>query len=393
MCPTFIATGREIMSTRGRANAIRSVLEARGVDNGEVAIGSPDLDEALSNCLSCKACLKECPSQVNMSLLKAELLHARIEQNGISLKGRLLGSVDQLGKIGCTVPWLANFILDSALARFFTSRVLGITSRRELPHYARQRFDKWFASHPGSPNPYRGRVVLWDDTFVRYHEPRIGIAAVRVLEAAGFEVTLPQGRECCGRPAFSQGNFDEVVRLGSHNLALLNQDVDHAPILFLEPSCYSMFLEEYRELRLPNAEHVRERCFLFQDFLSGLLEGEPEALKFNREPANVIVHLHCHARALASPQAPRPLAAHLPERNVKVLETGCCGMAGAFGMSESKYDLSIKVAEPLIKAVENQPFGTVFITSGASCRHQVQHLTPIRSQHIAELLADALEST
>ena len=392
MCPTFIATGDEIMSTRGRANTIRAVLERRGAEPGqEDALGSPDLDEALSNCLSCKACLKECPSNVNMALLKAELLHARIKKNGLPLKARLLGSVDSLGKIGCSVPWLANFILDSSLARFITSRFLGITSRRDLPHYAKQRFDKWFAEHPGSQNAYRGRVVLWDDTFVRYHEPRIGIAAVRVLEAAGFEVALPQGRECCGRPAFSQGNFAEVARLGGHNLALLNQDVDHAPILFLEPSCYSMFIEEYRELKLPVAEAVMRRCFLFQDFLNELLAREPNALQFNSEPANVVIHLHCHARALTNGRNLEPVAARLPERKVTVLDTGCCGMAGAFGMSESKYELSVKVAEPLIKAVENQPFGTIFVTSGASCRHQVQHLTPIRSQHIAELLADALE--
>ncbi len=392
MCPTFIATGDEIMSTRGRANTIRAVLELRGTEPGQAdALNSPDLDAALSNCLSCKACLKECPSNVNMALLKAELLHARIQKNGLPLKARLLGSVDRLGKIGCSVPWLANFVLDSSLARFISSRFLGITSRRELPHYAKQRFDKWFAEHPGSQNAYRGRVVLWDDTFVRYHEPRIGIAAVRVLEAAGFEVALPPGRECCGRPAFSQGNLTEVARLGGHNLALLNQDVDHAPILFLEPSCYSMFIEEYRELKLPNAEAVMRRCFLFQDFLNELLSREPNALQFNSEPANVVIHLHCHARALTNVQNLPPIAARLPERKVTVLDTGCCGMAGAFGMSESKYELSVKVAEPLIKAVENQPFGTIFVTSGASCRHQVQHLTPIRSQHIAELLADALK--
>ncbi len=391
MCPTFIATGDEIMSTRGRANTIRAVLELRGVEPGRGdALDSPALDAALSNCLSCKACLNECPSNINMALLKAELLHARIQKNGLPLKARLLGSVDRLGKLGCSVPWLANFILDASLARFITSRFLGITSRRDLPHYAKQRFDKWFAEHPGSQNAYRGRVVLWDDTFVRYHEPRIGIAAVRVLEAAGFEVALPQGRECCGRPAFSQGNFEEAARLGGHNLALLNQDVDHAPILFLEPSCYSMFIEEYRELKLPDAEAVVRRCFLFQDFLNELLTREPNALQFNSEPANVVIHMHCHSRALANVRNLPPVASRLPERKVAVLDTGCCGMAGAFGMSESKYELSVKVAEPLIKAVENQPFGTIFVTSGASCRHQVQHLTPIRSQHIAELLADAL---
>ncbi len=303
---------------------------------------------------------------------------------------RLLGSLDRLGKIGCSVPWLAYFVLDYSLARFVTSRFLGITSRRELPHYAKQRFDKWFAEHPGSHNAYRGRVVLWDDTFVRYHEPRIGIAAVRVLEAAGFEVALPPGRECCGRPAFSQGNLAEVARLGGHNLALLNQDVDHAPILFLEPSCYSMFIEEYRELKLPNAEAVMRRCFLFQDFLNELLSREPNALQFNSEPANVVIHLHCHARALTNVQNLPPIAARLPERKVTVLDTGCCGMAGAFGMQTAKYDLSMQVAAPLAKKLKEQPFGTVVIASGTSCRQQMAALAPVRPRHMAEVLASAL---
>jgi FAD/FMN-containing dehydrogenase/Fe-S oxidoreductase len=391
MCPTYIATGEEIMSTRGRANAIRAVLESRVLENGGDMLAAAELEEALSNCLSCKACVKECPSNVNLPLLKAELLHARLKRDGISMKARLLGSVDLLGRIGCTVPGLANVFLNSSVMRYVGSRLLGITSRRTLPHFAKQRFDKWFAAHTSSRPAFRGRAVLWDDTFVRYHEPRIGIAAVQVLEAAGFEVALARGRECCGRPAFSQGNFDEAIRLGGHNLALLGQDADNAPVLFLEPSCYSMFIDEYRELKLPNSERIADRCFLFQDFLESLLSREPEAVQFNAEPANVIIHVHCHARALTNSSQMKTLSERLPERKVTLLDAGCCGMAGAFGMSESKYDLSVKVAEPLIKAVQNQPFGTVFVTSGASCRHQVQHLTPIRSQHIAELLAEALE--
>src|SRR5262249_44725817 len=146
-----------------------------------------------------------------------------------------------------------NLAINSFPVRTLLAKVLGVAWQRPMPHYARERFDHWFAKRDPSPQPShhamgrggaRGRVVLWDDTFVRYHEPHIGIAAVKVLEAAGFEVQLASGRQCCGRPAFSQGNLDEVVRLGNHNLALLNQDVDNAPILFLEPSCYSMFAED-----------------------------------------------------------------------------------------------------------------------------------------------------
>ena len=151
------------------------------------------------------------------------------------MRERLFSSVDFLGKLGCKMPRLANAVLDSLLVRSLLSKAFGIAWQRPLPHYARKRFDSWFWRRPQPQVTRRGRVVLWDDTFVRYHEPHIGIAAVKVLEAAGFQIELAAGRQCCGRPAFSQGNLDEARRLGEHNLALLNQDLDNAPIIFLEP--------------------------------------------------------------------------------------------------------------------------------------------------------------
>lgn len=388
MCPTFLATGDELMSTRGRANLIRAALEMRGLDRD--ALRSTELEAALSNCLSCRACTTECPSNVNLPLLKAELLNARIRRDGLNLRERLLSSVDRLGRLGCAMPTMANALLNSGPARQIARRLLGFTTRRPLPHFATQRFDHWFAKQTPSIRPWRGKLILWDDTFVRYHEPRIGMAAVKLLETCGFEVVLPAGRECCGRPAFSQGNLDEAARLGRHNLALLRTENDDPPIIFLEASCYSMFVEDYRELKLPDAGRVAARCFLFGEFFEDFLAREPLALRFNEKTERLLVHMHCHAKSLVSPKAMRRLLERLPERTVTPLDTGCCGMAGAFGMMESKYDLSVKVAEPLIRAVRNQPFGTTVVASGASCRQQIQHLAPIRVRHMVEVLADAV---
>ncbi|HTA94889.1 MAG TPA: FAD-linked oxidase C-terminal domain-containing protein, partial [Verrucomicrobiae bacterium] len=189
MCPTFVATGEEGMSTRGRANLIRAALELRGT--GGDPLCSPELEAALSNCLSCKACTTECPSNVNMALLKAELLHARIRRDGLKLRERLLSSVDQFGRLGCVMPRVANFFLKSSFSHRVFRKFVGFTPERPLPPFARTRFDRWFAKRPPFQAAYRGRVVLLDDTFTRYHEPEIGIAAVAVLEAAGFHVTLP----------------------------------------------------------------------------------------------------------------------------------------------------------------------------------------------------------
>jgi len=347
------------------------------------------MEAALSNCLSCKACTTECPSNVNLALLKAELLHARIQRDGLTTRERLFSSLDLLGKLACRMPRVTNAALGSFFTRTFLAKTLGIALQRPLPRYARHRFDKWFWRHTSTRSHSRGRVILWDDTFVRYHEPQIGIAAVKVLEAAGFEVHLPAGRKCCGRPAFSQGNLDEALELGRHNLSLLAKDAD-TPILFLEPSCYSMFVEDYRELGLPGTEDIARRCFLFERFIDSLLASDPNALAFDTKPSNVVIHAHCHAKSLMNVKFMKRLAERLHARKVTLLDTGCCGMAGAFGALASKYELSLKIAEPLAHAVRSQPYGTVIVASGTSCRHQIDHLAPVRARHMAELLADAL---
>lgn len=396
MCPTFAATGDEIMSTRGRANTIRAVLEMRG-DNA--ASGSPlvsaDLEAALAPCLACRACTSECPSNVNLSLLKAELLHARHRMRGISMRERLIGNVDGLGRLGCAAPGLFNRTARIPWIRRWLERTIGLASRRPLPEYSRTRFDRWFRRRSAPPDRARGRtrgrVILWDDTFVRYHEPRVGIAAVRVLESAGFEVVLPSGRRCCGRPAFSQGLLDSAAAAGRHNLNLLSRGDAGVPIVFLEPSCHSMFAEDYRELHLPNAPAVAERSHLFESFIEGVLSADPTALRFAEKAENVAVHTHCHAKALENPQTAAAAAFRLPGRTVHRFNTGCCGMAGAFGAMERTYDLSLKVAEPLVRMVNAQPADTRMVASGTSCRHQIGHLTHRVPLHMAELLAQALE--
>jgi FAD/FMN-containing dehydrogenase/Fe-S oxidoreductase len=404
MCPTFLATGEEYMSTRGRANAIRAALELRFDDD---PLRADELDAALSNCLSCKACTVECPSNVNLALLKAELTHARHRRDGLPLRERMLSAVDLLGRLGCMMPAVANASLDSPLIRRLMRKALGLTDKRPLPHYARQRFDRWFHKRAfgsvgrdsveprgnGSTESRpieRGEIILWDDTFVRYHEPHIGIAAVKVLEALGFRVSLVNGRKCCGRPAFSQGNLEAAAAMGKHNLDLLRRSNTGTPILFLEPSCYSMFVEDYRELKLPDTEAIARRCFLFEQFVDDLLEREPDALQFKNTPGQVAIHAHCHAKSLVKTGFMARLAARLPGRTATLLDTGCCGMAGAFGTLESKYDLSLQVAAPLVQQVGAQPAGAVIVASGTSCRHQLEHLTPVHPKHMAELLADAL---
>jgi len=190
---------------------------------------------------------------------------------------------------------------------------------------------------------HRGKVMLWDDTFVRYHEPHIGRAAVAVLEAAGFEVVLPRGASAAaGRRSARAICAKSCVWAGTIWLCWRRHG---APaILFLEPSCWSMFAEDYRELKLPGAERVAPRCHLFEHFIEDLLCREPAALSFRRESAPVAIHAHCHAKSRLNPAFMEKLARRLPGRTAALLDTGCCGMAGAFGAMASKYELSRKVA-------------------------------------------------
>jgi Fe-S oxidoreductase len=164
----------------------------------------------------------------------------------------------------------------------------------------------------------------------------------------------------------------------------------NTPILFLEPSCWSMFVEEYRELNIDGAEDLAKRCFLFEKFVDDLLAREPDALRFNDHSTTVAIHPHCHAKSIMDPEFMRRLTERLPGRKATVLDTACCGMAGAFGAVAEKYDLSIQVAQRLLDNIDDQPPGTEIIASGTSCRHQITDLTNLRPKHMAELLADAL---
>ena len=203
MCPTFIATHDEVMSTRGRANIIRAALELRS--NGHDPLKSAELDAALSNCLSCKGCTPECPSNVNLALLKAEMLHARWRRDGLPLRERILSNVDLLGKLGCLMPRLTNRLLGFKAARIAMEKTIGISGRRSLPHYASERFDKWFAKHavagvgdPDAPSAIsdRSTTALTDR---RYTEPRQGHSLGRHICA----VSRAAHRHCSGESAGS----------------------------------------------------------------------------------------------------------------------------------------------------------------------------------------------
>jgi FAD/FMN-containing dehydrogenase/Fe-S oxidoreductase len=388
MCPTFTISHDESLSTRGRANTIRAALEGRFESSSPLM--APELEEVLSSCLSCKACVTECPSNVDLAHLKAELVHARHRRHGARWIDRLISGADLLGRAGTLVPGLANVLLGWRPLRRLAEQVLGLDADAPVPPFARQRFDAWFRRRNTPSKDNSGRVILWDDTWLRYHEPSVGRAAVQLFEAAGLEVALVEDRVCCGRPAASRGMLDRLRRAAEHNLRALAGTSE--PIVFLEPSCWSVFVDEYRQLGVPGAEEVAGRCVLFEDFVAGLLEsGALKAGLFDLV-GEIAVHGHCHAEALSDAKVVVSLLERLPGSSPRLLDTGCCGMAGAFGMLSQHRDLSHRVAGPLVTAIEALPRDTAVVASGTSCRHQIADLTDVQPLHLAELLARHLNT-
>ncbi|MGD2062639.1 MAG: FAD-linked oxidase C-terminal domain-containing protein [Nitrospirota bacterium] len=384
MCPTFMATGDELLSTRGRANLYRAAAAGRLVDGLE----NDALELALATCLACKGCAAECPSGVDMALLKAAALHHRHRRSGTPLALRLLARPDRLGRWLAPVAPLANRLASNWLGRAIASRA-GLDPRRALPPVSRHSFRHWFRRRGARSTGSRGEVLLWGDCFMEHFEPEIGRAAVAVLEAAGYGVRLIEHR-CCGRPAYSQGLIDEVRDLAVHNVdALLPHVREGVPIICLEPSCSSMIGGDYREL-LTGADvaRVAGEVASLEGFLARLLAADPDALPLRRHPTPILLHPHCHSRATEGAEPALAVLRRLG--TVADLDAGCCGMAGTFGYQKAHYDLSMQVGSRLAVRLEKEPHDRPVVASGTSCRHQIRQLTGRDARHIAALLADAI---
>lgn len=265
MCPSYRATREEMHSTRGRANLLRAFISEKTLNGSP----RPNLDEvkaALDLCLSCKACATECVAGVDMSKLKSEFMAHFYAARGMPLRAWLLGRIGALSPLAATLAPISNWALNQPVFK----RALGIAEPRVLPSFTRRTFDRWWRSRPA--HEVRFRAVLFVDTFSRYNHPEVAIAAVRALEAAGGEVVVPPWK-CCGRPLMSQGQPAAAREQARFNLAQLAPLAKQGlPILTLEPSCLSMFKDDYRDLWPGDAsEAVARAAMSVEDFLAAHL--------------------------------------------------------------------------------------------------------------------------
>lgn len=400
MCPSFQATREEEHSTRGRANLLRAALSGQltlpTARNAPTEPAWSDVYEALDLCLGCKACKTECPSSVDMAKLKAEVQAQRYAVEGTPLPARLFGHIHTVNRLAAPVAPLAHAALRTTPARAALAKFANLHPARALPPIARPTFPAWFAARPRHSSfivhPSSLSVVLFPDTFTTYNYPQIGIAAVRVLEAAGFQVQLAQ-RVCCGRPMLSQGLVEDARRQAARNVDLLYPLAEQGlPILICEPSCAAAFHEEYHDLLPgdPRVAALADHVHLIDDWLAAQFDAGL-ALPLQAMPRQVLFHGHCHQKATVGTAGSLRALRAVPGQQASLIDAGCCGMAGAFGYTADHYDISMAIArDRLAPAIEAAP-DALICADGASCRQQIEHITGRRVFHVVEVLAQAIE--
>jgi FAD/FMN-containing dehydrogenase/Fe-S oxidoreductase len=392
MCPSFQATRDETHSTRGRANALRAAMMGL---LGPDAMTSDELYRVLDLCLSCQACKSECPSAVDMAKIKAEFLHNFHKAHGTPLRARAFASIGTLNRMAQPIAPLFNSLMRGPGAWVMT--LLGVHPDRPMPELASTSFSAWYRRHRASPSSSPAlnsrQVVLFHDTFMEHNHPNVGRAAVKVLEAAGFEPILLEDKRCCGRPAVSKGLLGQAKDLARHNTALLAPYARRGiSILGCEPSCMAMLVGEYLDL-VPGEEarEVASMSMMIDQFLAQqVAEGELE-LHLDDTPRQVLFHGHCHQKANFGTQSTLEVLRLIPNCTVEEIDSGCCGMAGSFGYEREHYALSIQLAEmSLAPAVRAAPEEAIISATGTSCREQIGHTTGRRAVHPIEVLAGAL---
>lgn len=416
MCPSYIATKDEKDTTRARANALRNALAGR-IPQQELY--TPEMYDVLDLCIGCKACKSECPSAVDMARIKAEYLVHYYEQNGLPLFNRMMGLLPTLNRLlfrfGRPLIPLVNWSLATPPVKALLARV-GVHPQRSLPAYAPESFSSWFggratddrrpttgdeplpapgslATSPQSQILQTQSVILFHDTWAEFNDTAIGKAAVQVLEAAGYQVHLAAGRACCGRPLITGGQADRAKAWADQNVALLAPYAAQGiPIVGLEPSCILTLRDEYPQLASdpPRAHILAENAFTFEEFIARqAVTGRTDDI-WRENPGTVYLHGHCHQKALVGNEA-SVAALNLAGYDVRVIDSGCCGMAGDFGYGVEHYDVSRAIGEErLFPAVRQMPADALLIASGISCREQIHHFAGRQPVHMAQALAAAL---
>ncbi len=380
MCPSFMATGEELHSTRGRAHLLWELMQGEVLEGGW---HNESVKESLDLCLSCKACKSECPVSVDMATYKSEFLAHYYQDKRRPLAHYAFGRIDRFARLASIAPSLANFVNRSALGSTL-KKSLHIHPKRTLPEFATP-FTRW-RRHAAPNTGSQTEVFLWADTFNNYMNPKPLEAAYAVLAGAGFCVQFTKQHLCCGRPLYDFGLLDTAKQYLRTVLdALAPQLSKGTPVVVLEPSCASVFRDELPNLLAddPRAKQLAAQIYLLSEFL---VRRAPDYAPPKIEK-KLVVHGHCHHRAMSSMTDEMTLL-KATGADVELLDSGCCGMAGPFGFEQDKYEISQILGERvLLPSVRARAHDSVFVSDGFSCREQIAQNTAVRARHLSEILA------
>jgi FAD/FMN-containing dehydrogenase/Fe-S oxidoreductase len=383
MCPSFMVTHEERHTTRGRAHHLWEMLNGNIIADGW---RDDNVKEALDLCLSCKGCKGDCPVNVDMATYKAEFLSHYWEGRIRPRHAYAFGLIDQWSRLASLWPGMVNLVTQTPGLSHIAKILAGMPLERRIPEFAPETFRKWF----GKRNSQRhaaanGTVILWPDTFNNYFFPETAQAATAVLEDAGFQVEVPRGHLCCGRPLYDYGMLDTAKLYLQRVMKALQPQIEAGvPMVVLEPSCASVFRDELHNLFPddPLANKLKEQTLLLSEFL----EKKAPHYQPPHMTGKALVQGHCHHKSLLRFEAEEAVLKKLG-LDSDVLASGCCGMAGSFGFESDKYDVSIAIGErKLLPAVRKAPLSTVIIADGFSCREQIEQETGRHALHLAEVM-------
>ncbi len=385
MCPSYMVTREEKHSTRGRTHLLFEMLQGEVLRDGW---RDQQVKEALDLCLACKGCKSDCPVNVDMATYKAEFLSHYYQGRLHPRSAYAMGLIYWWARVASTLPGLANFVTQAPILRTFARWAAGVSPQRRMPVFASRTFKHWFSQHVPR-NTAQPQVMLWPDTFNNYFHPEVAIAAVDVLEAAGYQVIIPEQTLCCGRPLYDHGMLPTAKRLLRQILRALHPQIAAGvPLVGLEPSCVAVFRDELLNL-FPNDENARrlsKQTFLLSEFLAQKVPHyQPPRL-----PRKALVQGHCHHKATMGMSTEVDILRRLG-LDIEIPEAGCCGMAGSFGFEKEHYDLSMQCGErALLPAVRAAASETLIIANGFSCQEQIAQATRRQPLHLAQVIQLAL---
>lgn len=412
MCPAYKVSGDEMHSTRTRANVLREILtrgcesEAfSGVNQGKSVFDIPELSEVLDTCLACKGCLSECPSNVDMTKLRSEILQQKYDRHGTPLRSWMVARMAQMEELGAKVRPLYNFFATFQPSAWVIKKIVRFSVKRNIPKLSRYSMRKLVEmENEKHPEIYKSiikrTVYLFADEFTNMQEAELGLTFAKLLMKLGYRVEIPQHVES-GRAAISKGCLKLAKQYAEENVQLLKHHIhDEVPLVGIEPSCILSFRDEYPDLVSPemrdDAKKLGKSCLLFDEFIvREAKEGRIKMNAFKELDAVIYLHGHCHQKSLIGVGKCAEMLRLIPGAKVNVIPSGCCGMAGSFGYEKEHYETSLAIGEMVLfpevrKATEDKKKNVIVAAPGTSCRQQILDGTGVKALHPIEIMYNCL---